>query len=127
MLERPHFYNGLIGKCDDEADYKLYHFDGYSFDARRKVLYFGGANIHLGSRASHLLLFLLKRGGRVQLKKDLINAVWGATVVEECNLRAQIYQIRRALSKVEGLNNLLTVPGVGYVFVGNVYVGGDSP
>ncbi|MCF5195971.1 hypothetical protein GIW42_29530, partial [Pseudomonas sp. PA-6-1H] len=122
MFVESSFHNDFFEETDGEVESGFYYFDNFCFGAKRKMLFFNGETVELGSRASHLLLILLKGCGKVQLKKNLLKAVWGTVVVEECNLRAQIYQIRRALSKGKNQRDILTVPGYGYMFVGSVWV-----
>jgi DNA-binding winged helix-turn-helix (wHTH) protein len=73
--------------------------------------------VPLGSRAADLLLLFLQRPGELVSKKEIMDAVWPNTVVEESNLPVQIAAVRRALeSHPDGGNAILTVPGRGYRF-----------
>ena len=69
-----------------------------------------GKAVPLGGRAFDLLLCLLKNRERVVGKSELMDAVWGSTVVVENNLNAQV----AALRKVLGADALVSVSGRGY-------------
>jgi TolB-like protein/Tfp pilus assembly protein PilF len=80
-----------------------------------------GAPAPVGYRAILLLGALLKRSGEVLTKSELIDAAWPDMAVEEGNLSVQIASLRKLLgSSSEGADWIVTVPRVGYRFVGVV-------
>ncbi|WP_242488273.1 winged helix-turn-helix domain-containing protein [Pseudomonas sp. TH34] len=73
------------------------HFGPYRLLPRRHLLLKNGEPVSLGSRALTLLIALASRPGELLEKTQLLDIAWPRLVVEECNLRAQIKAIRRAL------------------------------
>ena len=90
--------------------------------ARQHVLLRNGEPVTLGSRALYLLIALATRAGELLEKAELISFAWPKVVVEECNLRAQIVALRRALGDDGNFSYIVTVPGRGYRFVAPVTV-----
>jgi predicted ATPase/DNA-binding winged helix-turn-helix (wHTH) protein len=90
--------------------------------ARQHVLLRNGEPVTLGSRALYLLIALATRAGELLEKAELIAFAWPKVVVEECNLRAQIVALRRALGDDGNFSYIVTVPGRGYRFVAPVTV-----
>lgn len=87
-------------------------FGGVEVDATERSLRVEGLPVALGGRAFDLLVALLERGGRLVSKDELLDAVWGRTIVEEANLHVQV----SALRKVLGSAAIATIPGRGYRF-----------
>ena len=80
-----------------------------------------GLPTSLGSRAFDLLCLLASRPGEVVSKADLIANAWPGLTVDECNLRLQITNVRRALGDNHGSERyVVNVPGRGYCFVARV-------
>lgn len=87
-------------------------FGGVEVDATERSLRVEGRPVALGGRAFDLLVALLERAGRLVGKDELLDAVWGRTIVEEANLHVQV----SALRKVLGAGAIATIPGRGYRF-----------
>jgi len=85
--------------------------------ARQHLLLKDGESVALGSRALYLLIAMASRPGELIEKSELIAFAWPKVVVEECNLRAQIVALRRALGDDGDFGYIVTVPGRGYRFV----------
>lgn len=83
---------------------------------REHLLFRHSEPVPLGSRAMSLLVALSARPGQLLEKNELLSVAWPKAVVEECNLRAQIVALRRALSDDEAFEYIVTVPGRGYRF-----------
>ncbi|NWC08436.1 winged helix-turn-helix domain-containing protein [Pseudomonas agarici] len=88
--------------------------------ARQHLLLKDGEPVTLGSRALALLIAMVERAGELLEKTELIAFAWPKMVVEECNLRAQIVALRRALSDDGHFAYIATVPGRGYRFIAPV-------
>ncbi|MFC5527337.1 winged helix-turn-helix domain-containing protein [Rhodanobacter ginsengisoli] len=100
-----------------------YAFDEFCLDEASRVLSRAGASIALTPRVFDTLLHLLRRGGELVGKDELMQAVWPSRVVEENNLDQAISALRRALGERRGEHRcILTVPGRGYRFVAPVQV-----
>jgi DNA-binding winged helix-turn-helix (wHTH) protein len=83
--------------------------------------------VPLPSKAFDLLLALVENSGRLVEKEELYQKVWADQIVEESNLTVQMSAIRKALG--EGKHNpryIVTVPGYGYRFVGEVASPGEG-
>src|SRR5258708_25164812 len=66
------------------------------------------------------LLVLVKHGGRVVAKDDLLHWIWPDAVVEESTLAQNIFTIRKTLHERSGDTFIKTVAKVGYRFVAPV-------
>jgi DNA-binding winged helix-turn-helix (wHTH) protein/tetratricopeptide (TPR) repeat protein len=100
----------------------IYEFGEFSLDAAKRQLYGrGGVPVPLRTKAFETLLYLLRRGGRVLDKDELMGAIWPDMVVEENNLTQAISSLRRALGESRAEHRyIMTVPGRGYCFVADV-------
>ncbi|MEJ0044826.1 MAG: winged helix-turn-helix domain-containing protein [Rhodospirillales bacterium] len=74
----------------------------------------------LSSRAFDILLLLVEKRGRVVSKDEILATVWRGMIVEENNLAVQVSALRRALAEGCETALILTVPGHGYRFVGEI-------
>lgn len=94
-------------------------FEGFSLDAERKILWRAGEIVPLPPKAVEMLVVLVKNRGEVVSKNELLEAVWGETFVEESVLSNNVYLLRKTLSELAGVKNLIqTVPRRGYRFGG---------
>ena len=76
----------------------------------------------LAPKALETLLALVEQPGRVITKDELLQRIWGDTVVEEGGLTRNISILRKALGeKPDDHQYIVTVPGRGYRFVANVH------
>jgi eukaryotic-like serine/threonine-protein kinase len=99
-----------------------YRFDDFQIDARKRILLRAGSPVALNSKAFDLLLVLLASNGRDLSKAELIEKVWQDQIVEENNLAVHIYNLRKILGERKDEHRyILTIPGVGYRFVAEVY------
>lgn len=105
---------------------EIYEFEGFRLDVRRRLLTRAGSGVPLTPKAFDTLLALLRGGGRLMTKTELLSEVWPDTFVEEGNLAQNIFLLRRALGEGKGEHRfIVTVPGAGYLFVPRVR-GSDS-
>lgn len=95
------------------------HFGPYVLSPKRHVLLKNGKIVQLGNRALSILIALASRPGDLMKKTELLNIAWPMLVVEECNLRAQIKAIRRALED-DGSTYIATASGQGYRFIAQI-------
>lgn len=109
----------LAPQAPDHAEHAI-GFGPFLLLARQHVLLRNGEPVTLGSRALYLLIALASRAGELLEKSELISFAWPKVVVEECNLRAQIVALRRALGDDGNFSYIVTVPGRGYRFVAPV-------
>jgi DNA-binding winged helix-turn-helix (wHTH) protein/TolB-like protein len=99
----------------------LYAFDDFRLEPSEHLLLRNGQAVPLPPRAFDLLVFLVRNGGRLVTKDQIMQAVWSGTVVEEANLTVTISALRRALGDKDGASqHIETVPKQGYRFVAPV-------
>ena len=84
---------------------------------RERALIFNGVPVELGSRAFDLLTVLVRSSGKIVSKDELVSYVWPSTFVDDSNLRFQMATLRKALGEARGM--IKTIPGRGYLFVGD--------
>ena len=73
----------------------------------------------MSSKGLQLLDAFVASPGRVLPKTELMRAAWGDSTVEESNLSVQIAALRKQLGpNADGGDWIVTVPRVGYRFVG---------
>jgi DNA-binding winged helix-turn-helix (wHTH) protein/tetratricopeptide (TPR) repeat protein len=98
-----------------------YEFGPFRLDPEKQTLLRDGKPIALTPKAFQLLLALVRRSNRVVTKDELMKSVWPDTFVEETNLTRNIFALRKALGGAEQNRYIVTVPGQGYRFAGNVH------
>ena len=108
---------------------RAYRFDQYCVDlVQNRVTGPDGVALAVSSRAYDVLVYLIENRSRVVSKDDLLKAVWPRIVVEENNLTQAISTLRRALGDMRDASRfIITVPGRGYRFVGDVQVDTEEP
>jgi DNA-binding winged helix-turn-helix (wHTH) protein len=94
----------------------VYASKGWEIDLNRRELRSRGASVPVGSRAFEILEVLIRSGGELIGKYQLMEHVWPGAVVEENTLQFHISAIRKALGADRGL--LKTVSGRGYRLLG---------
>ena len=105
-----------------KAEKRLYEFDEFRVDPVKRRLMRGGEIVPLTPKAFSILLALLENRGEVVEKEELIQKVWPDTFVTEANLTQNISSLRKALGeKASESRYVLTIPGRGYSFVGDVF------
>ena len=98
-----------------------FEFGDFRVDRSRRLLLRGRDPVPLTSKAFDTLWLLVTRQGEVLEKRELMEALWPDTAVEENNLNQSISALRRALGETRGENRYIaTVPGKGYCFTAEV-------
>jgi DNA-binding winged helix-turn-helix (wHTH) protein/TolB-like protein/Flp pilus assembly protein TadD len=104
-----------------EAARDLYEFGPFRLDTVRRRLLHRNEPVPLTPKAFDTLLVLIENCGQVMEKDHLMDAVWPGVAVEENNLTQSISALRKALGeKRQDPQYILTVPGVGYRFIGTL-------
>ncbi len=102
-------------------DRELYEFGPYRLDPAERLLLHGGEPVLLEPKVFETLVALVRRGGRLVGKDELMREVWPDSYVEEGNLTRNISVLRKALQQNDGGPSYIeTVPKRGYRFVGEV-------
>jgi TolB-like protein len=100
-----------------------FRFGPFELDSARGVLTRDGSPISLGNRALSVLQALLRAGGKVLTKDELMAAAWPGAVVEEANLSVQIATLRKVLAACpEARDWIATASRVGYRFTGPLHI-----
>jgi eukaryotic-like serine/threonine-protein kinase len=98
-------------------DEEIFKFGPFLLDPGQRMLMRDGKPVPLQPKAFDTLVVLVRNRGKLVLKNDLLETVWGHTVVEESNVSQNIFVLRKALSDgEEGHRYIVTVPGRGYRF-----------
>jgi Tol biopolymer transport system component/DNA-binding winged helix-turn-helix (wHTH) protein len=97
----------------------LYEFGSFRLNSANRLLSRAGETVTLAPKTLDLLLLLVEGEGRVLTKRELMNALWADTFVEEASLSYQIAALRKALGK-DGDEWIETVPKHGYRFTATV-------
>jgi TolB-like protein/DNA-binding winged helix-turn-helix (wHTH) protein/Tfp pilus assembly protein PilF len=98
----------------------LYEFGEFSLDPQQRSLRRKGELVPLTPKSFDTLLVLLRSGGRVVTKDQLMRTVWPDSFVEESNLTQTIFMLRKALGDSPEQRYILTIQGQGYRFVPDV-------
>ena len=96
---------------------KRFRFGEFELDAADRSLKRGGTVLSLNPKAFDLLLELLKNGGRIVSKDELLERVWPDQIVEENNLSVHVSVLRKLLGGGGTSKFIATIPGKGYSFV----------
>src|SRR5260370_761602 len=109
------------------ATFHHYVFGEFRLDAEQRGLFRRGELVALTPKSLETLLFLVERHGRIVGKRELLDAVWPDTFVEEANLAQNIFTLRKVIGDgEEGHSFIETVPKRGYRFVAPVQMDADS-
>src|SRR6185503_5331716 len=112
----------------NELAKNFYEFDSFQVDARRRLLFQEGRPVHVTPKAFDILLGLVRSGGRVISKDELMTTIWPNCFVEEGNLAQNIFLLRRVLGERKNEHKyIITIPGVGYRFAPYVRESAVSP
>lgn len=111
-----------MNAIEPKTERVLYEFEDFRVDPVRRRLLRAGEPVPLTPKAFAILLVLLEKRGEVVEKEALIQKVWPDTFVTEANLTQNISSLRKALGeRAQDSRLVLTIPGQGYSFVGEVY------
>jgi len=94
----------------------LYAFGDFRVDPQNRVLMRGEEPVALTPKGFDVLLVLVRSGGRIVSKEELMQAVWPDSFVEESNLTQTVFMLRKALGETAKQKYILTVQGRGYRF-----------
>lgn len=96
-------------------------FGPFVLDPARGGLLRDGRSVPVNHKGMRLLHALLQTPGKAVDKATLMDAAWPGMAVEESNLSVQIAALRKLLGgSHDGREWIVTVPRVGYRFVGSV-------
>jgi DNA-binding winged helix-turn-helix (wHTH) protein/TolB-like protein/Tfp pilus assembly protein PilF len=108
-------YNGVGGNT------VRYSFGEFVVDPSSRTCERGRDPLPVSGKAYDILLVFLENPGRLLTKEELLDRVWANEFVEEGNLARNVSTLRKALGDTDKQHRyILTVPGHGYRFVGDV-------
>lgn len=106
-----------------EKEMEIYEFGQFRLNVAEHFLVRtdSGERVHLRDKAFETLCILVRNGGRLMQKNELLNQVWADSFVEENNLNKSILTIRRALGETpDDQQYIETVKKHGFRFVAEV-------
>jgi len=104
--------NALFRRLNKEGNDILQHGD-LKIDREKYIINYQGEDIILARKEFELLALLASKAGKVFLRNEILNQVWGTEViVGDRTIDVHIRKIRQKL----GLDCITTVKGVGYKF-----------
>jgi TolB-like protein/DNA-binding winged helix-turn-helix (wHTH) protein len=99
----------------------MYRFDDFLADPETWRLTRGGQEIHLEPVVLKLLIYLIAHRERLVTRDELMDTVWGDTVISESALTKAVARLRKALDDdPDAPRYLETVRSKGYRFVADV-------
>ncbi|MBC7932468.1 MAG: winged helix-turn-helix domain-containing protein, partial [Rubrivivax sp.] len=99
----------------------FYEFGPFRLNASERLLLRGEENVHLTPKEFETLVALVRGGGRLMSKEELLKEIWPDTFVGEATLAQNIFTLRKALGEAEGGKPYIeTVPRRGYKFASKV-------
>jgi DNA-binding winged helix-turn-helix (wHTH) protein/Flp pilus assembly protein TadD len=103
-------------------------FGAFLLNLDRRALTYSGQPVPLTPKAFEVLRVLALAGckSKVVSRNELVDSVWGETVVEESNLTQTIFLLRQALRQFDANDYIETVTRQGYLFRGDVRVVPDA-
>jgi DNA-binding winged helix-turn-helix (wHTH) protein/Tfp pilus assembly protein PilF len=119
-------------EADRPAAMRPYRFGSFVVDVPERRLLCDGQPVALTPKVFDTLVYLVERSGRLVLKHELLEAVWGEANVEEGSLPRAVHTLRKTLAAAEAGTRqdrqyIETVPTKGYRFVGDVTRLGEAP
>jgi len=104
--------------------HRTYIFGDFALDLDRGALLRAGAEVKLRPQSFAVLSYLVERHGRLVTKDELLDAIWGQTVVTDDSVIHCLIDIRKALGDTSQ-KMIRTMPRRGYIFDVPVTQDGD--
>lgn len=121
------FLNLFEGDVNGEAKH-CYQFKAFRLDVEERQLLHNGSPVPLTPKAFDVLALLVKRGGHLVEKDELLKLVWADSFVEEANVARTVHTLRRTLGEDDNGNKFIeTVAKKGYRFVAKVKEVRETP
>jgi two-component system alkaline phosphatase synthesis response regulator PhoP len=105
--------NALFRRTNKEPEERVLKIENLSIDPSKFEVMVDSKDVTLAKKEFELLYLLASRPGRVFLRNEILNQVWGnEVIVGDRTIDVHIRKIRQKL----GLDCITTVKGVGYKF-----------
>jgi DNA-binding winged helix-turn-helix (wHTH) protein len=99
----------------------VWRFDSFELDSHREKLSRDGDEIQIAAKPLALLVHLVRRGGAVVGKRELLEAIWPGLSVSDAAFQSVVRDLRRALGDMAGEPRVVaTVRGKGLRLVPEV-------
>ncbi len=110
----------LLRRVHVHASHGLYEFGPICVDVRQGQVTRDGKPVHLTAREFHLFRYLMERPGASVPRDELLRSVWGYNnETFSRTVDSHVFSLRKKLEETPKLPEfILSVPGVGYKFVG---------
>jgi len=95
-------------------------FGAFELDPKRRMLRCQGKRVALLSRPFDILVFLIGARDRVVSRTEMQVAIWPGQIVTTNNITVQVSMLRRVLARHGAGELIITVPGRGYRFIGDI-------
>ncbi len=103
------------------SQHHIYRFDDFQVDPEMWSLFRNGKEIHLEPVVLELLIYLISHRDRLVSRQELMDTVWGDTVISESALSKAVARLRKALGDDSVTHRYLeTVHSRGYRFVADI-------
>ena len=103
------------------AQRPVYRFDDFLVDPGTWRLTRSGQEIHVEPVVLRLLIYLIEHRGRLVSRQELMDTVWGDTVISDSALTKAVGRLRQALGDESAApRHLETVHSQGYRFIAEV-------
>lgn len=100
---------------------RVYRFGDFAVDPCAWQLFHSGQEVHVEPTVLRLLVFLIENRERLVAKDELLDTVWGETLVSESALTKAVARLRKALGDDSARPEYIeTVHSLGYRFVAEV-------
>lgn len=106
--------------------HRRYRFGDFTLDLKRGALFRGSTEVRLRPKSFGVLQALVERHGELVTKDELLERVWGRTVVTDGVITQCLIDVRRAIGD-EAQETIRTLPRRGYLFTATVTSADDEP
>ncbi len=106
--------------------HRRYRFGDFTLDLKRGSLFRGATEVRLRPKSFGVLQALIERHGELVTKDELLERVWGRTVVTDGVITQCLIDVRRAIGD-ESQEIIRTLPRRGYLFAATVTNADDEP
>jgi TolB-like protein/DNA-binding winged helix-turn-helix (wHTH) protein/Flp pilus assembly protein TadD len=116
----------MVSQVQERYLQERYEFGPFRLDPAEHTLLRGDQVVALTPKAFETLALLVRSGGHLVRKEELLERVWRDTIVEEGNLNVIIHTLRKALGDEPRESKYIeTVAKCGYRFVAEVRKAGE--
>lgn len=105
--------NAIFRRLNKSVESKLIEHGDIKIDPEQFLVYYKDTPINLAKKEFELIYFLATKPGRVFLRNEILNQIWGSEViVGDRTIDVHVRKIRQKM----GVDCIKTVKGVGYKF-----------